>query len=68
MDFRPGQIVTVRQKGTMIVRGLTFTDHVFRNVTIVKQNDDGTYQVQGIVAMPASHEVTVPADWIEAES
>ena len=66
MDFRSGQTVTVRQKGTMIVRGVTFTDKVFRNVTIVKENDDGTYQVQGIIAMPASYEVTVPADWIEA--
>jgi len=67
MDFRSGQVVTVRQKGTMTVRGESFTDHVFRDVTIVRENDDGTYQVQGIVAMPASFEVTVPADWIEAQ-
>ncbi len=50
----------------MIIRGVTFTDHVFRNVTIVKRNDDGTYQVQDIVKTPASYEITVPADWIEA--
>jgi hypothetical protein len=59
-------MVTLRQKGTMIIRGVTFTDNLFRNVTIVKQNDDGTYQVQGIVPTPASYEITVPADWIEA--
>ncbi len=68
MEFQPGQKVTVRQKGTMTVGGATFTDNVFGNVTIVKKNDDGTYQVKGMITTPESDEFTVPADWIEASA
>ena len=68
MDFQPGQKVTVRQSGTMTIGGATFTDNVFGNVTIAKKNDDGTYQVKGMIATPESDEFTVPADWIEASA
>lgn len=65
MDFKPGQRVRVRQKGTITIGGLTLTDNVFEGVTIVRKNDDGSYQVKGIVRTPEGDEVKIPADWIE---
>ncbi len=66
MDFKPGQRVRVRQRGTIRIGGLTLTDNVFEGVTIVMKNQDGSYQVRGIVKTPESDEVRIPADWIEA--
>lgn len=65
VDFRPGQKVTVKQRGTWKFNGLTLTNNTFIGVRIVRRNADGTYQVKGIIKTPESNEVTVPADWIE---
>ena len=65
MDFKPGERVIVRQKGTLYFGGLTLTDNVFTGVEIASRNADGSYQVRGILKTPTSDEVTIPASWIE---
>ena len=64
-EFGVGQRVRVVQKGTWKFGGLTMVDNVFENVTVVRRNPDGTYQVRGIVKTPESDEIKVPGDWIE---
>jgi len=44
-DFKVGDVVTLRQAGTIQVGGITLTDNVIDGVTIVSDNNDGTYQV-----------------------
>jgi hypothetical protein len=68
MDFRPGQRVTVRQRGTLYIGGLTLSNNVFSGVEIVRKNGDGSYQVRGIVKTPEGDEVRVPEEWIEASA
>jgi len=65
MDFKPGQKVRVRQRGTIRIGGITLTDNVFGGVTIVRRNADGSYQVRGIIKTPETDEVRIPAEWIE---
>jgi hypothetical protein len=64
MDFKPGQRVKVVQKGTLKIGGITLTDNTFVGVTIVRKNDDGSYQVRGIIETPQTDEVRIPAEWI----
>ncbi len=65
MDFKPGERVQVRQRGTLYIGGLTLTNNIFSNVEVVRRNKDGTYQIRGIIRTPESDEVTIPAAWIE---
>jgi len=65
LDFKPGQRVKVVQRGAIIVGRLTLEDNTFIGATIVRRNEDGSYQVKGIVKTPESDEVRVPAEWIE---
>ena len=65
VEFRPGQRVTVKQRGTWKFGTLVLTNNTFVGVTVASRNPDGSYQVKGIVKTPESDEVTVPADWIE---
>jgi hypothetical protein len=68
MEFKPGDRVRVRQKGTIYIGGLTLSNNTFEGegVRIVRRNRDGSYQVRGIIRTPESDEVTIPADWIES--
>lgn len=65
-EFKPGQRVKVVQKGSLQVGRLVLKDNVFEGATIVRRNDDGSYQVKGIVKTPESDEVRIPAEWIES--
>ena len=64
-EFKPGQRVRVVQRGTLRIGRVTLTDNIFEGVTIVRRNEDGTYQVRGIIKTPETDEVTIPADWIQ---
>lgn len=64
-EFKPGQRVTVRQRGTWKFGRLVLKDNTFIGVTIASRNADGSYQIKGIVKTPEGDEVTVPSDWIE---
>ena len=64
MDFKPGQRVKVVQRGTLKIGGITLTDNTFEGVTIVRKNEDGSYQVRGIIKTPDTDEVRIPAEWI----
>jgi hypothetical protein len=65
VEFRPGDRVTVRQHGTWKFGNLVLKNNTFVGVTITRRNDDGSYQVKGILKRPETDEVTVPAEWIE---
>ncbi len=65
LDYKPGQRVKVVQHGSLKFGRLTLEDNTFVGVTIVRRNDDGSYQIKGIVKTPETDEVRVPADWIE---
>ena len=65
VEFRPGDRVTVRQRGTWRFGRLVLEDNTFIGVKIARRNPDGSYQVKGIIKTPESDEVTVPAEWIE---
>ncbi len=62
--YSPGDLVTVAT-GHLEVGGLTLSGCLYRGVTIVNTNQDGTYQVQGIANINGVDEVTIPADWIQ---
>ena len=62
--FGPGERVTVAV-GYLRVDGLELTGSVFGGATIVRRNDDGTYQVRGIVRIGDVDELTIPAEWIQ---
>ena len=63
--FRPGQRVRVVQHGTWKVGNVVLEDNVFEGAIIARRNEDGSYQVKGIIKTPETDEWTVPADWIE---
>ena len=65
-EFRAGQRVRIKQKGEWKFDGLVLANNVFEGVTIVRRNNDGSYQVKGILKTPESDEVKVPGEWIEA--
>ena len=65
LEFRPGQRVTVKQRGTWKFGSLTLSNNIFEGARIARRNADGSYQVKGIIKTPEGDEVTVPADWIE---
>ncbi len=67
--FKVGDIVTLRQGGTMQVGGVTMTDNVFSGVRVVEVNDDGSYQVDltRAISAPGTESVKVPADWLTQE-
>lgn len=65
-EFKPGERVKVVQKGTLYIGGLTLSNNIFSGVTIVRRNNDGSYQVKGILSTPESDEVTIPAGWIHS--
>jgi hypothetical protein len=65
VEFRRGDRVTVRQRGTWKFGNLVLKNNTFIGVTIARRNDDGSYQVKGILKRPETDEVTVPAEWIE---
>ena len=64
--FKPGDIVTLRQGGTLEIGGITLTDNVIEGVEVVAVNSDGTYQVdlRRSISAPGMESVKVPADWL----
>jgi hypothetical protein len=65
-EFKRGQRVRVKQKGTWRFGDLVLVDNIFEGATVASRNPDGSYQVKGILKTPESDELTIPADWIEA--
>ena len=65
IEFKPGQRVTVKQRGTWKFGFLTLKNNTYIGVTIARRNADGSYQVKGIIKTDDGDEVTVPAEWIE---
>ena len=64
-EFKPGQRVTVKQRGTWKFGPLILKDNTYIGAQIVSRNADGSYQIKGIIKTPEGDEVTVPQDWIE---
>ena len=64
--FKVGEVVTLRQAGTIQVGGITLTDNVIEGITIVADNKDGTYQVdlRRMISAPGMESVRVPGDWL----
>ena len=64
-EFKVGQRVKVIQHGPIRIGRLVLEDNTFIGAVIARRNDDGSYQVKGLVKTPESDEVRIPADWIE---
>lgn len=64
--FKPGDLATLRQGGTLQVGGVTLTDNEIQGVTVVAVNSDGSYQVdlRRAISAPGMESVRVPADWL----
>jgi hypothetical protein len=61
-----GDVVTLRQAGTLQIGGMSLTDNVVEGVTVVAVNEDGTYQIdlRKFISAPGMDSVKVPADWL----
>lgn len=66
-EFNVGDVVTVRQRGTMTIGGVTLSDNTYGGVTIVGRNADGSYQIdlRRAINAPGMESVRVPAEWID---
>ena len=65
-EFKVGDVVTLRQAGTIQVGGITLSDNIIEGVTIVADNKDGTYQIdlRRMINAPGLESVRVPAEWL----
>lgn len=64
--FKPGDIVTMHQNGTLQIGGITLTNNVMSGIRVVAANPDGSYQVDltPVMTAPGMESVRVPAEWL----
>jgi hypothetical protein len=65
--YKPGERIKLVVSGTLKVGNVEITDSTLAGVTIVRQNPDGSYQVdlRPIMNSPELASVRVPAAWLQ---